>query len=144
MLFYRSTPTLQVSELLERVQQLEKKHAELLARIEDEAALRRIAAEVASAANAAPILGSALEGFASAMRRPVKRGRAGGLARARQASQLRERWSDGRYMAHADWEQIEREISDAEYMRYAAGGFARATTATRAVDGTFLPSDKSE
>ena len=28
-------------------------------------------------------------------------------------------------MAHSDWEQIEREVAEAEYMRYAAGGFAR-------------------
>jgi hypothetical protein len=150
MLFTRSTPRLQLSELSERIQRLEKEHAELLARIaaeqadlrariEGDAALRRIAAEVTAAAHAAPTLGSALEGFAAAMRRPLKRGRAGGLARARQASQLRERWSDGRYMAHADWEQIERELSEAEYMRHAAGGFARAVSAVRAPDGTFLP-----
>jgi len=41
-------------------------------------------------------------------------------------------------MAHADWEQIEREISEAQYMRYAAGGLAWAATAARASDGTFL------
>jgi len=110
-----------------------------LARIEGEAALRRIAAQITAAANTAPVLASALEGFASAMRRPLKRGRTGGLARARQASQLRERWSDGRYMAHADWEQIEREISEAEYLRHAAGGFARAAGASRFSDGTFAP-----
>ncbi len=112
--------------------------AELRARIEGEGALRRTAAEVTAAAHAAPILGSAVEGFASAMRRPVKRGRAGGLARAHQASQLRERWLDGRYMEHEDWEQLEREISEAEYLRYAAGGFARAATALRAPNGSFL------
>ncbi len=138
MLFGRSTSVLQLSELLERIQRLEKEHAELLTRIEGEASLRRIAAEVAEAARAAPLLGDAFEGFASAMRRPLKRGRAGGLARARQASSLRERWSDGRYMAHADWEQIERDIAEAEYMRYAAGGYARAATGKRASDGTFV------
>ena len=41
-------------------------------------------------------------------------------------------------MAHEDWEQIEREISEAEYMRYAAGGFARAANAARANNATFL------
>lgn len=63
------------------------------------------------------LIGSAIESFASAMRVPLKRGRAGGLARARQVSQLDERWSDGRSVAHKDWEQIDREIADAEYMR---------------------------
>ena len=127
MLFARSTPTPQLSELLERIQRLEKEHAELLARIEGEAALRRIAAEVTAAAErGAQCIGSALRRLRIARCAvPLKRGRTGGLARARQASALRERWSDGRYMAHADWEEMEREVSDAAYMRYAAGGFAR-------------------
>jgi hypothetical protein len=42
-------------------------------------------------------------------------------------------------MAHEDWEQIERDVAEAEYMRYAAGGRARASRARRAADGTFLP-----
>lgn len=42
-------------------------------------------------------------------------------------------------MAHADWEQIEREIAEAEYIRYAAGGFARAASAQRYADGRFAP-----
>jgi hypothetical protein len=50
--------------------------------------------------------------------------------------QLHERWSDGRFMAREDWEQIDREITDAEYMRHAAGGFARAASGLRAADGT--------
>lgn len=41
-------------------------------------------------------------------------------------------------MAHEDWEQINREVEEAEYMRHAAGGFARAAAARRAADGTFL------
>ena len=41
-------------------------------------------------------------------------------------------------MAHEDWEQIEREISEAEYMRHAAGSFARAATAVHANDDTSL------
>jgi hypothetical protein len=64
---------------------------------------------------------------------------AGGLARADQVLHFRERWSDGRFMRHADREQIEREISESEYMRHAAGGFARAASAIRSADGTFLP-----
>jgi hypothetical protein len=43
-------------------------------------------------------------------------------------------------MAHGDWEQIKREAAESEYMRYAAGGFARAATAVRASDGTFTAS----
>jgi hypothetical protein len=30
---------------------------------------------------------------------------------------------EGRYMAHSDGEQIERELAEAAYTRYAAGGF---------------------
>ena len=112
----------------------------MLARIKSEAALRRAVAATSEAAQTGATIGAAIEGFASAMRRPLKRGRAGGLARASQVSRLRERWPDGRYMTHSDWEQIEREVASAEYMRYAAGGFARAATARRAVDGTFLAS----
>ena len=41
-------------------------------------------------------------------------------------------------MAHEDWEEIEREIAEDEYMRYAAGGFARVARAVRAANGTFL------
>ena len=63
------------SELLERIQRLEREHAELQTRIEGEAALRRIVSEVTVAATAMTIMGSALEAFASAMRRPLKRGR---------------------------------------------------------------------
>jgi hypothetical protein len=97
------------------------------------------APQIGAAAQTGLLVGSAVESFATALRVPLKRGRAGGLARARQVSQLDERWSDGRFMAHEDWEQIEREIADAEYMRYAAGGFARSASARRATDGTFLP-----
>jgi hypothetical protein len=42
-------------------------------------------------------------------------------------------------MAHADWEQTEREVAETDYKRHAAGGFARAATAARASDGTYLP-----
>src|SRR5262249_15906123 len=124
----------------ERIKQLECLHLELLARVEDGHAVSRFSAEVGSAANAALVLGAALECFAAAMRRPLGRGFAGGSARARQALLLHERWPNGRYMAHTDWEDIEREAADAVYMRHAAGGFARAARAARAVDGTFLPS----
>jgi len=61
------------------------------------------------------LTGSAIESVVAATRVPLKRGRAGELARARQVSLLDERWSDGRFVAHEDWEQIDREIADAEY-----------------------------
>jgi len=137
MLLSRSTLEAQISEVNGRLQRLERDHAQLIARIEGESALRRLVAAATEAAQTGATIGAAIEGFANAMRRPLKRGRAGGLARARQVSQLRERWSDGRYMAHEDCEQIEREVAEAEYMRYAAGGFARVATAMRAADGTF-------
>jgi hypothetical protein len=121
----------------ERIKQLERQHSELLARVGD-GHVSRFSAEIASAAHTALAVGAALECFAAAMRRPLRRGLAGGSARARQVSHLGERWSDGRFMAHQDWEQIERDISEAEYMRHAAGGFARAANAVRATDGTFL------
>jgi hypothetical protein len=40
-------------------------------------------------------------------------------------------------MTHINWEQIERQVAEAQYMRNAAGGFARAATAIRATDGKF-------
>jgi hypothetical protein len=138
MLFSSSAPEARISEFTDRLQRLERDHAQLIARIEGESALRRAVAATSDAAQTGATIGAAIEGFASAMRRPLKRGRAGGLARASQVSRLRERWPDGRYMTHSDWEQIEREVASAEYMRYAAGGFARAATAIRDVDGTFL------
>lgn len=139
MLVTRSTLVALLSDMGERFQRLETKQAQLLARvarIEGDAALNRLAVEVNWAASTASTIGSAFEGFARAMRRPLKRGRVGDAARARLASRIGERWPEGRFMAHADWEQIEREVSEAEYMRYAAGGFARAHTARRFVDGT--------
>jgi hypothetical protein len=63
------------------------------------------------------LIGFATETFATTMRAPIRRGRADGPAYAREVSQLDERWSDGRSVAHKDWEQIDREIADAEYMR---------------------------
>jgi hypothetical protein len=72
------------------------------------------------------------------MRKPLKRGRAGGIARARQALLHHERWADGRYMAHNDWEGIEREAVEAVYIRHAAGGFARAASAQGQPDGRFV------
>lgn len=142
MLFARSTLEAQISEIRESLQRLKRDHAQLLARIDAEAALRRVVARAVQAAQTGATIGAVLEGFASAMRRPLRRGRAGGLARSTLASRIGERWPDGRFMAHADWEQIEREVAEAEYMRYAAGGFARVLTAQRGEDGTFLSGTK--
>jgi len=89
------------SELRERIEQLER-------RIEGEAQLRRLVVSLGSAVQDTPAIGDALEGFAIAMRTSQKRGRAGGIARAASARRLRERWPDGRYMSHKDWENIER------------------------------------
>jgi hypothetical protein len=144
-LFGRSTLDQQLSELAQRVQRLEQEHAQMeaclgterRAQIEAKAALRSMIAQTDVAARSAPVFGSAFEAFPSVMRRPPKRGHPGGLPRARQISRLDERWSDGRFMARDDWEQTEREIAEAEDMRYAADGFARAEKAQRPADGTF-------
>jgi hypothetical protein len=136
MLFDRFATLAQLSELSERIQRLERENASLRARVEADAlSVRSRAVETAAGA----VVGWAVESFARAMREPAKRGRVGGFARAHQASRLGERWSDGRFMSHSDWEQIEREVSEAEYMRHAAGGFARVSKAQRFPDGTFAP-----
>jgi hypothetical protein len=67
------------SDLLERIQRLEREHAELRA----ERQLHIFAAQIVGAAQVAPVIGGAVEKFAQAMRAPLQRGRAGGLARAR-------------------------------------------------------------
>ncbi len=72
-----------------------------------------------------------MEGFVLAMRRPLPRGRSGGLARASTAW----RFSDGTFMP----ESVKFEAYQEEYQRHAAGGRSRARTAVRASDGTFLP-----
>jgi hypothetical protein len=88
------------------------------------------------------MIGAAIERFAQSMRSPLPRGRAGGLARARQAAVFQERWPDGRYMSRWESEEFDRQIAERNYMRYAAGGFARAASAARFLDGTFAPKDQ--
>jgi hypothetical protein len=73
------------SDLLERIQRLEREQAELRARLEGERQFRILAAQIVGAAQIAPVIGESIEGFAQAMRAPSPRGRAGGLARARSA-----------------------------------------------------------
>ena len=126
----RRTPDHATSDLLERIQRLERDQAELRARLEGDRQLRILAAQVVGAAQAAPVVGEAIERFARAMRAPSPRGRAGGLARARGAW----RYFDGTFMPESA--KIEAQI--AEYDRYAAGGRARAARAARSSDGTFL------
>jgi hypothetical protein len=65
---------------------------------------------------------------------PLPRGKAGGLARARQAW----RYFDGTFMAECEKLQAYRE----EYERYAAGGRVRAATAKRNPDGTFASNSR--
>jgi len=118
------------SDLLERIQRLEREHAQLRARLEGERQVRILAAQIVGAAQAAPVIGTALEKFAQAMRAPRPRGRAGGLARARSAW----RYLDGTFMPESE----KSEAYLADYERYAAGGRARAASASRNRDGTYL------
>ncbi len=127
----RRTPDHATSDLLNRIQRLEREQAELRARLESEHQLRILAAQIVGAAHVAPVIGEAVEKFAQAMRAPLPRGRAGGLTRARGAW----RYFDGTFMPESA--KIEAQI--AEYDRYAAGGRARAARAARSSDGTFLP-----
>lgn len=117
------------SDMLERIQQLEREHAELRARVEGERQLRILTAQIVGAAQGAPIVGEAIERFAQAMRAPIPRGRVGGLARARSAW----RYFDSTFMPESA--KIEARI--AEYERYARAGRARAAAAGRLPDGTF-------
>jgi hypothetical protein len=118
------------SDLLERIQRLEREHAALRARLEGERQLRILAAQIVGAAQIAPIIGEAVEKFAQAMRGPLPRGRAGGIARAGSAW----RYFDGTFMP----ESAKFEADQLDYERFAAGGRARAASAERAEDGTFL------
>lgn len=119
------------SDLLARIQRLESTQADLTSRLESERQLRILALQISCVAQAAPVVGLALERFAQAMRSPVPRGRSGGLARARIAW----RHFDGTFMP----ESAKLEATIADYERYAAGGRARAARARRAADGSFLP-----
>jgi len=118
------------NDLLARVQRLEDWQAETRARLEAERQLQVFTANLAAAAQVAPDVGAAIERFAEAMRAPLLRGRAGGLARARAAW----RYFDGTFMRKSEKEAAYLE----EYERYAKGGRARSATAMRASDGTFL------
>ena len=117
------------SALLTRVQRLEDGQAEMRSRLEAERQIRVLTANIAAAAQVAPTFGAAIERFAEAMRAPLPRGRAGGLARARTAW----RYFDGTFMPESEKEAAYLE----EYERYAAGGRARAVLGVRDARGRF-------
>jgi hypothetical protein len=117
------------SDLLERIQRLEREQTELRARLEGEHRLRILTAQIVGAAQVAPVIGAAVEGFAQSMRASIPRGRAGGLGRARTAW----RYFDGTFMA----ESRKAAAFAEEYERYAAGGRKRAATANRRENGRF-------
>jgi hypothetical protein len=122
------------SDLSARVQRLEHEQAILRSRLEGERQLRILTAQIAAAAQVAPVVGAAIERFAEAMRAPLPRGRAGGLARAKAAW----RYSDGTFMPETERTMAIEEFELAEYERYAAGGRARAASAVRNEDGKFI------
>jgi hypothetical protein len=99
------------SALLARVQRLEEEQGELRGRLEGERQLRILTANLLAAAQTAPTIGVAIECIAQAMRAPVPRGRAGGLARARRAW----RYLDGTFMPESEKEAAYLE----DYERYA-------------------------
>jgi hypothetical protein len=120
----------ETSALLARIQRLEEDQGQLRARLEADRDLRLFIVHIAAAAQVAPAIGAAIEGFAETMRTRPPRGRAGGVARCSTAW----RYSDGTFMP----ESKKAEAYRAEYERYAAGGRARVASAVRAPDGTFI------
>ena len=74
-------PDRTTSDMLERIQRLEHEQAELRARVESERRIRIFVAQIVGAAQVATVTGRAVEAFADAMRTPLRRERAGGLAR---------------------------------------------------------------
>lgn len=124
------------SALTARIQRLEEEQARLRAQLEGDRDLRVFIGHVAAAAKAAPAIGAAIEGFVEAMRAPralIPRGRAGGLARTRNAW----RYFDGTFMPESEKHEFYR----VEYERYASGGRARSASALRNPDGTFRGRD---
>ena len=86
--YIKATIELDTSELLARIQRLEGDHAAMRPRLEGERQVRTLAIQITGAAQTALAVGGAMERFAQALREPLPpppRGRAGGLARARNA-----------------------------------------------------------
>ncbi len=121
--------------MLERIERIEAEQSALRAEIQGERRLRFLTAEVFGAAHAAPFIGSAFEHFAQAMRAPLPRGRAGGLARARGAW----RYFDGTFMPESE----KREAYRLDYERFARGGRVRATLGLRGTDGRFVSNEQT-
>jgi hypothetical protein len=130
--------------LLERVQQLTQELDQLrgdmnmrLQQVEEECArtqLHRVIREIHKAAQFAVQTGLpaalAIEQSIRALAKPLPRGRAGGLVRARTAW----RYGDGTFMPEAQKFEAYRQ----EYERHAASGRIRAANAVRNHDGKFL------
>jgi len=123
------------SDLIQRIQRLEREHVQLRAQLEGERHLRMFAIQLSNAAAGAPALGAAFERVAESMRAPAPRGRAGGLARASKAW----RRFDGTFMP----ESVKIDAYHQEYERYAVGGRARALNALRSANGTFLRNSRN-
>jgi hypothetical protein len=119
-----------VSELLERIQRLEREQTELHSRLQGEDRLRILATHMIGAEQAASVVDSAIENFAQAMIATLLSGRAVGMARSRKAW----RYFDGTFMP----ESAKLEAYFAGFERYACGGRARAAGARRSSEGTFL------
>jgi len=123
-------PDAVTSDIIDRIQRLEREHAQLRARLEGDRQLRFLTVQIVGATQVAPVIGRAVAGFAEAMRAPLPRGRAGGLARARRSR----RYLDGTVMPESE----KLEAYRLEYERYAAGGQARARSAARDALGRFV------
>src|SRR5215469_11442692 len=82
------------SDIIARLQRLEREQTHLRAQVEGDRRLRNLAAGISEAAQAIQAIGLSINRFGAAMRRPIPRGRVGGLARARTAW----RYSDGTFM----------------------------------------------
>lgn len=130
------------STLERRIQQLSVELAELRSRVptlDDPNLIARLAARLSRVHAKADreldrfllAIHSAGETAATLSALEARRGRAGGLARARTAW----RYNNGTFMPESEKSEAYRE----EYERFAAGGRARASQARRASDGTFLP-----
>jgi hypothetical protein len=140
MLGFRSHAIDQLEEassaLLTRVQRLEDEQPVCDLGSKSSSNFEYLTAHIAAAAQAAPAIGAAIERFAEAMRAPLPRGRAGGLARARNAW----RHMDGTFVPEAECAAAMEQFELADYERYATRGRARARSAVRSKDGTFASS----
>lgn len=115
------------SAIMDRSQHPEHEQAELRARLEDERQLGFLAAQILVAVQVAPVIGGTIEEFAYAMRAPLPRGRAGGFARSNCVVLFR-----CPFMGECE------KYNPEEHECCARGGRARAESASRVPDGTFV------